>query len=121
MKFYLDQAIILNTLIKETLLLANKGKEAIAAIKKYYQGITSFIIFSLVETRPNIAYAILVMNRFAKNLLYLYRKVVKTIFCYFKATRDVGIMYGEDQRENLIIRGYFDSDCAGNHITKKST
>lgn len=93
-KFHLDQVKTANTLMKETCLLPNKGKEVIAAEKKCYQGMTSSIIFSMVKIRPNIAYATSMISHFAKNLSYLYSKAVKTIFYYLKATRDVEIMYG---------------------------
>lgn len=79
------------------------------------------IIFSIMETMSDIAYAILVVSRFAKNPSHLHRKTVKTIFCYLKAIKDVGIIYKKEQRRDLTIREYFDSNWAGDHITRKST
>lgn len=109
-KFYLDQAKTSNTLMKETLLLLHEGKETIAAEKKRYQGMTGSIMFSIVKTRPDIAYIISVISRFAKNLLHLYSKAVKTIFCYLKTTRNIGFTYGGKQGGDLIISGYSDSN-----------
>lgn len=78
-------------------------------------------IFSIVETRPDIAYATLVMSRFAKNPSYLHSKVVKTVFCYLKATKDVRIAYRGKQERELIIKRYSDFDWTDNYIIRKST
>lgn len=82
---------------------------------------TSSIIFLMVETRLDIAYATLVVSRFAKNLSYYHSKAVKTIFCYFKAIKDVGIIYRREQGEDLIIKRYLNSDWARDHVTRKSS
>ena len=41
---------------------------------------TGLLMFSMVETRPDIAYATSVASRFAKNLFHQYTETVKTIF-----------------------------------------
>lgn len=120
-KFHLNQAKISNTPIKETPLLLNEGKEATVAKKECYQRKTGSIMFLRVETRPNIAYAMLVVSRFVKNPSYLHSKVVKTVFCYLKATKDVGITYGREQGGDLIIKGYSDSNWTSDYVTRKST
>lgn len=108
-KFHVSQANTLNTPMKETLLEPSK-KEATAAKQKCYQGMTGLIMFSMVETRPNIAFAISVVSQFAKNSSYQHSKAMKTILQYLKATRDIGITYGEEQGEDLIIKRYSNSD-----------
>lgn len=80
---------------------------------------TSYIIFSMIEIKDNITYATLVVSCFAKNPSHLHSKVVKTVFHYLKATRDVGITYKREHGGNLIIRGYSDSDWASDHVTIK--
>lgn len=95
-KFHLDKTKTLNMSMKEISLLSIKNKKAMAAKKKCYQKMTSFIIFSMIETSSNITYATLIVSCFAKNLLYLHHKMVMTIFCYLKATRDVRITCGEE-------------------------
>lgn len=80
---------------------------------------TSYIIFSMIETKDNITYATLVVSCFAKNPSHLHSKAVKTVFHYLKATRDVGIIYKREHGENPIIRGYSDSDWASDHVTRK--
>lgn len=80
--------------MKKTTLLPNKGKKVIIVEKKHYQRIIGSIMFSMVETRFDIACAILVVSCFAKNLLQYYSKAVNTIFCYLKAIRGIKIIYG---------------------------
>lgn len=38
-----------------------------------------------------------------------------------KVTKTVGIIYGGNKKGDLRIRGYSDSDWAGEHATRKST
>ena len=74
----------------------------------------------MVETRTDIAFATSVVSRFAKNPSHQHTEAVKTILQYLKATRDTGITYGGEQGGDLIIKGYSDSDWAGDHTTRKS-
>lgn len=67
------------------------------------------LIFSIVKTHLDIAFIILVINCFAKNLSYQYTKVVKIIIHYLKVTHTLGITYERDI-EDLIIREFFKSD-----------
>ncbi len=121
-KYHLNQVKPCNTPMKEAILLPNKGPEASQANRKRYQGMTGSLIFSIVETRPDIAFATSVVSRFAKNLSQQHTKAVKTIMRYLKATKTVGIMYGNGEGSgDLIIKGYSDSNWAGDHATRKST
>lgn len=56
-KYHLDQAKPCNILMKKGILLPNEGPEASQAERERYQGITRSLMFSIVETRPNIAFA----------------------------------------------------------------
>ena len=67
-KFHLNKAYAVNTPMKKTALLEQKTeKEASASEKKHYQGMTGSLIFLMVETRPNIAFATSVASCFIKN------------------------------------------------------
>lgn len=105
--------------MKKSFLLPNERKKDTAAKRKHYKEITSFIMFLIVETRPNITYGMLVMSYFATNLPHLYSKAVKTIFCYLNATRNIEIMYGRKLKGDIKIKGYFNFNWVGNHITSK--
>lgn len=80
-------------LMKKTPLLLNKDKKAATAKTKHYQKMIRFIIFLIVEIGLNIIYGTLVASRFALNPSHLHSKIVKTIFCYLKAFKDIEILY----------------------------
>lgn len=90
-KYHLDQAKPSNTPMKEGTLLPSERTEASSAEQERYQGMTGSLMFSMVETRPDIAFAISVVSRFAKNPSRQHTEAVKTIMRYLKATRSVGI------------------------------
>ena len=77
------------------------------------------IMFSMVETRPDIAFATSVVSRFAKNPSHQHTEAVKTILRYLKGSRDRGITFGGEKE--LCIEGYSDSDWAGDKESRKST
>lgn len=92
-KYYLNQAKSCNIPINEGILLPNKCLEVTYIKQEQYQSMTGSLIFSMVETRLNIAFAISVLSHFTKNLSYQYIKVVKKIMQYFKAIHTLDIMY----------------------------
>ena len=82
---------------------------------------TGSLMFLMVETRPDIAFAISTVSRFSKNPSHQHTKAVKIIFRYLKDTDKRGITYGEGQNDNLLIKKYSDSDWVGEKDSRKST
>ena len=80
---------------------------------------TKFIMFFIVETRPDIAFAILVASCFAKNFTHQNTKAVKTFLHYLKGLRNRGIIYRG--LSELKVEEYFDSNWAENKESQKST
>lgn len=119
-RFYLNKAHPINTPMKKTALLQQRTNgEALPAENVRYQGITGSFIFSMVETRPDIAFATSVASRFAKNPSHQHTEAVKTILRYMKGSRQQGITYSD--QEKLLIEGYFNSDWTGDLEARKST
>lgn len=88
-RFYLNKANPIATPIKENVIFQTKTKgQASIAKQKRYQEIIDFIIFLIVETRPDIAFTASMASHFAKNLCHQHIKVVRTILKYLKKTRD---------------------------------
>lgn len=55
--------------MKKTIFLQPRTEgQVTTSEREHYQGMTGSIIFSIVKTRPNIAFTTLVASRFAKNL-----------------------------------------------------
>ena len=118
-KFHLDKANPVNTPNKESIPLSQREEgEASPSEKERYQGMTGSIMFSMVETRPDIAFATSLVSRFAKNPSHQHTEAVKTILKYLKGSKHRGITYGGD--EELKIEGYSDSDWAGDKESRKS-
>ncbi len=79
-KFHLDKAHIVNTPMKKFAILKQRTEgEASASEKERYQGMTGSLMFSMVETRPDIAFATSIASCFAKNPGHQHIKAVKTI------------------------------------------
>lgn len=62
----------------------------------------------MVETRPDIAFAISVAVQFAKNPGYQYTRAVKTILRYLKGLKEQEITLGG--QDILFVKGYSDFD-----------
>lgn len=45
---------------------------------------------------------------------------MKTILWYLKAMKIVGIIYGGNEKEDLITKGYSNSDWIGDYTIRKS-
>ncbi len=80
---------------------------------------TESLMFSMVETWPDIAFATPVSSRYSKNLSHQHTEVVKTILRYMKKSKQRGITYGGHKKR--LVEWYSDSDCAGDLESRKST
>ncbi len=119
-KFHLDKAHSINIPMKKATLFEQRtDREASPSEKEQYQRMTKSLMFSMVETRPDIAFAISIASHFAKNLSHKYTEAVKTILRSIKCLKQQGINYrGQDK---LIVKGYSDSDWDGDKESQKST
>jgi len=72
----------------------------------------------MVATRPDIAHAVGVVSRFMANPGKLHWDAVKSIMRYLKGTENKCLCYG---KEPLELKGFCDSNMAGDVDTHKST
>ena len=80
MKLHLDQANPVNMLIKKSVQLTQyKEEKVLLSEKERYQTMTELIMFSMVETRPDIAFTTLFVSRFAKYPSYPHIEALKII------------------------------------------
>ena len=111
-KFHFDKAYTVNTPMKESVILKQKiGGEANLSEKERYQDMTGSLMFSMVETRLDIAFVTSIASCFAKNPGHQHTEAMKTILQYLKGSRECGITYSG--QSELLIEGYSDSDWAG--------
>lgn len=79
---------------------------------------TDSLIFSIVETRPDIVFATSIASCFTKNPGHQHTKAIKTILQYLKGLQERGITYGG--QSELLVEGYSDSDWARDNKSRKS-
>ena len=100
-----------------SLTAAPEGYEAIAALRKEYQSAVGSLMYVMLGTRPDIAYAISVVSRYGFNPDNSHWAAVQRIFRYLKHTVNMKLTYrGPIER----LTGYTDSDWAGDKNFRRS-
>jgi hypothetical protein len=100
------------------LLPADKNYQAPASLRRAYQSAVGSLMYAMLGTRPDIAFAVSVVSRFASNPTEAHMKAVKRIFRYIQGTLDMGLVFRGSIQP---LEGYTDSDWAGDHDTRRST
>ncbi|GJT87968.1 retrovirus-related pol polyprotein from transposon TNT 1-94 [Tanacetum coccineum] len=75
-------------------------------------GVKSSLMYLMVCTRPDIAYAVSIVSRYLANPGKNHWEAVKWILKYLKGTADVGLVYGRDQGKHVDVDGFVDADYA---------
>ena len=73
----------------------------------------------LMNTRPDICFAVNTLSQYMVDLRQVHLVAVKHILRYLKETIDYGLRYGSDCEFGLV--GYADSDWVGSVTNRKST
>lgn len=87
--------------------------------KPYANGVGS-IMYSMVCSRPDIAYAMSVESRFMANPGEHHWEALKWTMRYMNGSSNLGLMFKKQKEMNQPIIGFVDSDFAGNIDTRKS-
>ena len=96
-----------------------KDDAAVHAMKGVpYASACGSLMYAMVATRPDIAYAVGVVARYMSNPGKPHWEAVKCILRYLKGTQTLCISYGVG---TLDLRGYCDADMAGDMDSRKST
>ncbi|MCO5584158.1 hypothetical protein L7F22_038081 [Adiantum nelumboides] len=83
-----------------------------------YASACGSLMYAMVATRPDIAHAVGVVSRFMANPGRLHWNAMKSIMRYLKGTKNKCLCYGKGPLE---LKGFCDSDMAGDVDTRKST
>lgn len=83
-----------------------------------YQSIVGSLMYLMTQTRPDLAFCVSFLSRFAANPSTAHMKAAKRTLQYLKATRTLGITYNGKKPG---FYGYSDSDWAGDRATRRST
>jgi hypothetical protein len=85
---------------------ATTAEHAIMHDKPYREAVGA-LNWAALTTRPDIAFAVATIARFASNPSIPHWEAVKWIFRYLNGTRDLWLTYGETSR---VLEGYADAD-----------
>ena len=83
-----------------------------------YASAVGSLMYAMIATRPDIAFAVGVVSRYMSNPGKKHWEVVKGILRYLKATKNMRICYGSQE---LSVKGFTDSDYAGDLDNRRST
>ena len=78
------------------------------------------VMYAMVCTRPDLAYAISVVSRYMANPGKEHWCAMKWILRYIRGTTGVGILYSRDANAGQLV-GYADSDYSGDLDGRRST
>jgi hypothetical protein len=101
------------SLVKET------DKTATIEHVRRFQSAVGSLMYAMIETRPDIAFAVSTISQFASNPNEEHWKALKHLFCYLQGSLELGISYGKPGDQEIV--GYTDSHWAGDKGTRKST
>ena len=86
--------------------------------KTQYQSAVGTLMYAMLGTRPDIAYAVSSVSRYAANPTPAHMTAVKRIFSYLRGTIDLQLTF-RGKLTDLV--GYSDSDWGGDPTTHRST
>jgi len=83
-----------------------------------YSSAVGSLMYAMICTRPDIAYAVGVVSRYMSNPGKKHWDAVKSIMRYLNGTREVCICFGS---KGTCVEGYTDADYAGDMDKRRST
>jgi hypothetical protein len=123
-KFNMSQAKPLGVPVDKNIKLCKNGSNTSAsaepATKAPYREAVGSLIYAMVATRPDLAFAVGLVSRYMHEPKQSHWEAVKRILRYLQSTADYGILYGTSKREYDIM-GYSDSDWGNDLDDAKST
>ncbi|KAK6120548.1 hypothetical protein DH2020_045714 [Rehmannia glutinosa] len=96
----------------------DKDEKGKSVDESKYRGMIGSLLY-LTASRSDILHVVCLCARFQSNPKESHMSVVKRIFRYLKGTIQYGLFYPKN--ENFSLKGYSDSDYAGNIDDRKST
>ena len=104
--------------VQDIILLPSNTPVSESKKVKYADKVDS-IIYAMVETQIDIAFATSIVSRFVKHPSSEHFNAIDQILRYLAGSPERGITFGGEKELKLI--GYSDSDWAGDHADQKST
>ena len=101
------------------ILRPNKGKEN-SSLHSCYQLVIGSLLYIMLGTRPDIAYAMIKMSQYSSNPLEEHLQKAIQIVCYLSHSQSLCIKYSASGTESGLI-AYSDTDWTGDVETSCST
>ncbi len=108
----------IETNANHVLIAALEGYQASPSDVTVYKSGLGQLMYLMVRTRPDIAFAVCKLSTFCTNLTDTHWKALKRVFRYLAGTRDRSIVYGG---ADISLCGYTDADWAGDQDSARST
>ena len=95
---------------------------SINGIEVTYPSVVGSLMYAMLGTRPDIAFLVGVLGRFAAAPKKHHWEMAKRALRYLKHTMDMDLCYnGNDVNSDLIFHGFSDADWSGDIDTSRST
>ena len=82
--------------------------------KPYHEAVSA-LNWAALTTRPDIAFAVATIAKFAANPGLTHWEAVKRIYCYLNGTHDLQLTYRETRQ---VLKGYANADSSMNGETR---
>jgi hypothetical protein len=97
---------------------APDGAQAPKDLTTWYARAIGSLMYLMLGTRPDIAFAVSCLSRFMANPTEQHCTAIKHLFRYLQGTRDLVLVYKGDLKPLI---GYTDTDWGGDVATRRST
>lgn len=97
---------------------ADPNHQADQTFRRKYQSIVGSLMYAMLGTRPDLAFAVSAVSRFSSNPDKTHMRAVERILRYLHDTADMGLVFRGTLQP---LSGYTDSDWAGDPDTRRST
>ncbi|KAL3691662.1 hypothetical protein R1sor_005313 [Riccia sorocarpa] len=97
-------------------LTADTGEESVDGYR--YRRLVGKLLY-IVNSRPDIAYAVGIVSHYMSNPQRPHQEAVKRILRYLQGTADYGILF--KRKSNRVFTGYADADWGGDIDSRRST
>jgi hypothetical protein len=124
-KFRMDQCNPVSTPVDSNFRYVNDEESPPVDSKLYQRGVGS-LMYAMTCTRPDLAFAVSLVSRFAANPKEIHWSMLKRILKYLKGTKNCCLRLGRAQNQGpqnlpLTLKGYADADWGSDTQTRKST
>jgi len=94
--------------------------ESNPALRSHYQSVIGSLLYIMLGTRPDIAFAVIKMSQFSSNSMEEHLQKVLYIVRYLSSSQDLCISYSGHGDQNSLC-AYSDTDWTGDVETSRST